>query len=247
MQHRRTTALIMLGTIGGMTIPLTAWHLRNPAHFWEELIGVTNQLADIPLGWVMAFLVAAGYVAYTFWAVPFVRRTAFEPSMLKLLAIPLAVVSGFFEELVFRKFLMDWLDNAGITWWLQILATALAFGLAHSVWGAFSRDLSIIMPVALSTAALGAALGGVYLVSDRVILPAIIAHTTINLIIEPALLRSSLTGQWNNTRDDTPADQQFPASGQTTPTQNSHLYASDEPRGGEGWPCGSCVVGHRAL
>ncbi|WP_298255509.1 CPBP family intramembrane glutamic endopeptidase [uncultured Arthrobacter sp.] len=217
MQHRRTTALIMVGTIGGMSIPLTAWHLRDPARFWEELIGVTNQLADIPLGWVMAFLVAAGYVAYTFWAVPFVRRTAFEPSMLKLLAIPLAVVTGFFEELVFRKFLMDWLDTAGITWWLQILATALAFGLAHSIWGAFSRDLSIIMPVALSTAGLGAALGCVYLASDRVILPAIIAHTAINLVIEPALLRSSLTGYWRNTSADTHANQKAPATGLTTP------------------------------
>lgn len=217
MQHRRTTALIMLGTIGGMSIPLTAWHLRDPARFWEELIGVTNQLTDIPLGWMMAFLVAAGYVAYTFWAVPFVRRTAFEPSMLKLLAIPLAVVTGFFEELVFRKFLMDWLHTAGITWWLQILATALAFGLAHSIWGAFSRDLSIIMPVALSTAGLGAALGCVYLASDRVILPAIIAHTAINLIIEPALLRSSLTGHWKNTSTDTQADQKTPATGRTTP------------------------------
>lgn len=220
MRQSPTTALIMLGTIGGMLIPLITWHVREPARFWGELIGVTDQLADIPLGWVMAFLVAAGYVGYTFWAVPFVRRTAFEPSMLKVLAIPLAVVTGFLEELVFRKFLMDWLDTAGFTWWLQILATALAFGLAHSIWSAFSRDLSIIMPVALSTAILGAALGCVYLASDRLILPAIIAHTTINLIIEPALLRSSLTGQWNNSSDDTEASQNFPSSERTTPTPN---------------------------
>lgn len=220
MRQGRTTALIMLGTMGGMSIPLAVWHFHDPAHFWRKLIGVTDQLADIPAGWVTAFLVAAGYVVYTFWAVPFVRRTAFELSTLKILAIPLAVVTGTLEELVFRKFLMDWLDSAGITWWMQILASAVAFGLAHSIWGAFSRDLSIIMPVALSTTALGAALGCVYLASDRLILPAIIAHTTINLIIEPALLRSSLTGQWNNSSDDTHASQNFPSSERTTPTPN---------------------------
>ncbi|WAP50578.1 CPBP family intramembrane metalloprotease [Arthrobacter sp. ATA002] len=207
MRQGQLTGLIMAGTIAGMSIPLGTWFLSDPDRFVGDLMGFSGALTEIPVGWILALTVAAGYVVYTFWAVPFVRQTAFEFSGLKLLAVPLAIVTGVFEELVFRKLLMDWLEGHGAAWWLQLTATAVLFGVAHSLWGAFSRDLSIILPVALSTAALGAALGCVYLFSDRHILPAILAHTVINLIIEPALLRSSLTGQWNGAKDGPGADE----------------------------------------
>ncbi|AWB87628.1 hypothetical protein C3E77_14125 [Mycetocola zhujimingii] len=196
MKPNSITALIMVAIIGGMSVPLALWLARDPARFWTELLGFGPDLASIPWGWLLAVTVAAAYIGYTFWAVPFVRRTAFELNTLKALAVPLAIVTGTLEELIFRKFLMDGLSGIGAAWWVQAAAAALAFGLAHSVWVMFSRDLAIIAPVAISTTVLGGALAIVYLASDRLILPAILAHIIINLVIEPALLRSSLTGLW---------------------------------------------------
>src|SRR5690606_9756731 len=79
---------------------------------------------------------------------------------------------------------------------LQVLAAAVAFGLAHSVWVLLSRAARIIAPVAIATTTLGAALGATYLLADRNVLPVIAAHIVINLVIEPSLLLSSVNGRW---------------------------------------------------
>lgn len=190
------TALLVLGTTAGMLIPLAVWLLRDPQRFLLETLGLGGPLGSIPWGWALCAIVVVAYTAYTFWAVPSVRRNARSCTGLKALAIPLALASGTLEELVFRKFLMDWLDAVGTPAVLAVLASGIGFGLTHSVWVLFSRDARIILPVAAATTALGMALALTYLASDRLILPAIVAHIAINLVIEPWLLLSSVNGSW---------------------------------------------------
>lgn len=199
LSAHQVTGLLILATTSGMAIPLVLWLTRDPAWFTTDLLGINHSATSIPWAWTLAALVVLTYIAYTFWAVPFVKDHATSLTGLKLFAIPLALVSGTLEELLFRKFLMDWLDALGVVSILQVLATALAFGLAHSLWALFSQDARIILPVVAATTTLGAALGVTYLLANRNALPVITAHIAINLVIEPWLLLSSVNGQWKPT------------------------------------------------
>ncbi|OLT25771.1 hypothetical protein BJF82_12735 [Kytococcus sp. CUA-901] len=111
-----------------MAIPLVLWLLRDPGRFATDLLGINQSATVIPWAWAIAAATVVAYVAYTFWAVPFVRENATSVSGLKFLAIPLALVSGTLEELLFRRFLMDWLDSLTTPGVLQVLASAVAFG-----------------------------------------------------------------------------------------------------------------------
>lgn len=201
---RQLTGVVIAGITVSMAVPLVIWLTKAPARFTSELLGITPGALDIPWAWLLAAATVIGYVRYTFWAVPSVKEAATSLNLLKLAAIPLALVSGTLEELVFRKFLMDWLDSHGVAAGLQILATALAFGLAHSVWVLFARDAQIFVPVVASTTAMGGVLGATYLVGNRIALPVILAHVAINLVIEPGLLLSSITGAWKHPRHVSP-------------------------------------------
>lgn len=58
----------------------------------------------------------------------------FRFDKLKYAALTGALVSGVFEELVFRKLLMDYLLEAGFGTVSQIILSGIAFGMAHLVW-----------------------------------------------------------------------------------------------------------------
>lgn len=206
LSARQVTGLLIVSTTSGMAIPLVLWLIRDPAWFVTDLLGVNQAASSIPWAWVLAAVIVVAYVAYTFWAVPFVKEHATSFTGLKLLAIPLALVTGTLEELLFRKFLMDWLDGLGAAGVLQVLAAAVAFGVAHSLWVLFSRDARIIVPVVTATTALGAALGATYLLADRNVLPVIAAHIAINLVIEPWLLLSSINGRWDTSTHEPVSD-----------------------------------------
>lgn len=193
------TGLIVVGTTSGMALPLLIWLMRDPHWFASDLLGIRAQAAQIPWAWALAGIVAISYIAYTFWAVPFVKDHATTFTLLKALAVPLALVSGTLEELLFRKLLMDWLHSLDVSLAMQVLATAITFGLAHSLWAFFSRDARIILPVVLATTMLGGLLGITYLVGERNVLPVIVAHVLVNLVIEPWLLLSAINGRWDST------------------------------------------------
>lgn len=185
---RRRTAWLAAGVIVTFAVALLIWAGRNPAGFAAELgIG-----ADIPVrGWIVAGLVAAAYTAYTVWAVPQVRPIISEISWFRALAVPLAVGSGLIEEMFFRHTLMTWFADAGLGTVPQILLSALLFAAVHTIWVVFGRSWTAVLPILLSTFALGVLMSLVYLASDRVVLPAVIAHVAINLVIEPGLLLNS--------------------------------------------------------
>ena len=193
-KERQITFWILLGFSSSMSIPIVIWIVKKPVFFLNK-IGINEQALTIPYVWVMSLLIGMGYIWYTFVAVPFVRQMQREFSNLKLIGIWAAFASGIIEEIFFRKMLMDWLlfmDHGAL---IQIILTALTFGIAHGLWVLLRGDLSVALPVILSTTVLGALLGILYIVGERNLLPCIAAHTVINLVIEPWLILSAVSGK----------------------------------------------------
>jgi membrane protease YdiL (CAAX protease family) len=145
--------------------------------------------------WLAAAAIVAAYVAYAVRALPLIGARFFEVHWLKLVTIPFAIVTGSFEELFFRKGLMDWAmqDGAGAT--VQIAASAILFGLAHGIWGLFGRQWRVALGAGLATGTLGGLLAIVYLLGGRQIAPCIWAHMLINLAIEPWLILAAVSAR----------------------------------------------------
>src|SRR5579872_5036978 len=121
-------------------------------------------------GWVTAAVVVITFVSFAS-RLPSVRTTMLRLSGLKLLALAVAVAAGILEEAVFRKLLMDWLAREHYGAIIQILASGLAFGAAHGVWGLFGRSAKAAAGATTATGALGAALALVYVISGRSLAP----------------------------------------------------------------------------
>jgi membrane protease YdiL (CAAX protease family) len=90
---------------------------------------------------------------------------------------------------------MDYLDRRGMGMPLQVLASGLAFGLAHSTWGLLARSVNAAFHSVVGTGILGIALGVVYLVADRNLAPCIVAHFFITALTEPGLMIGGLRGE----------------------------------------------------
>ena len=185
---RRRTVRVSAGVIVAFALALLIWAGPNVTAFAAELgLG-----AYIPTtGWVAATVAVAVYGGYTLWAVPEIRPIVFEVSWFRALAVPLALGSGLIEEMFFRHFLMSWFATAGLGTVLQIAASALIFAALHTIWVVFGRSWRAVVPILLSTFGLGVLMSLVYLASERIVLPAVVAHMAINLLIEPGLLLSS--------------------------------------------------------
>jgi hypothetical protein len=82
---------------------------------------------------------------------------------------------------------------------MQVVWSAVVFGAAHAIWGLVARNYRIAVGSMIATGLLGAALGVVYLASDRVVAPCIWAHIVINLVIEPWLLIAAMTAGLQHT------------------------------------------------
>ena len=81
---------------------------------------------------------------------------------------------------------MDALNNSGYGPIVQVLASGLAFGIAHLIWGI--KNFKAGLNAMVSTSALGAALAVVYLVGDRSLAPCVVAHIVVTALIEPGLV-----------------------------------------------------------
>ncbi|MFC1473886.1 CPBP family intramembrane glutamic endopeptidase [Rhodococcus qingshengii] len=194
--YRKASAILMAVAIA-TTIPFGMWFATGAASNLAELLGLAGDDVGSALGWLGAAAVTVGYITYTLWAVPFVKEHVAELSTFKLLGAWAAVTSSTLEEVIFRGVLMDELDSRGIGALGQIGVSAILFGVAHAMWMVMSREWSLVVPVVVSTALLGAALAVVYLLSERVLLPVVIAHVAVNLVIEPWLILSVVTRAWN--------------------------------------------------
>lgn len=197
-EARKTTGWILGTLCVALTGVIALWFLQDPAEFVHERLGVNAQALRIPWAWVLALVVAAGYSFYTLRAVPFVNEHKWDLSPLKILGVWAAVVSGIVEEIVFRQKLMDLTAGWGANIGWQILLSAVVFGLAHAVWVLMRGEVRIAVPVVASTTVLGGLLALTYVVAGRNVLPAIVAHTLINLVIEPWLILAAVSGSWQD-------------------------------------------------
>lgn len=141
----------------------------NPRRFFHYA-GVDKASAPGVLGWISALLVIIGFVHFS-RRLPSVRDNLFRLSWLKVLAVLVAVASGFCEEMIFRKWLMDLLQHKGYGPILQVAGSALAFGLVHAVWGLMRGSLRAGLGAMIATGGLGLALALVYVASHRIVLP----------------------------------------------------------------------------
>jgi len=155
-----------------------------------------------PFAWGLAVLVTAAYAAYAASASPFIRDHMLRPgrwrpyAWIRIVAVPMALISGFFEEAFFRKALMDYVMHRGAGIVVQLAITATAFGAAHAIWGLVGGSVRGAVGAMAATGILGGALGAIYIIGGRSIGPCMAAHIAINLLIEPWLILAAATHNW---------------------------------------------------
>lgn len=164
-------------------------------------LGFAEGRAGTLSSWSLALLVVIAYSASAS-QISDVKRYMFKFDRLKWVAITAAVCAGIVEEVIFRKWVMDYLADREFSIVVQILASSVTFGLMHLIWGL--RNIKAGVNAALSTAILGLALAVVYWLGDRSLAPCIVAHFLITALIEPGLLISAQNdrlGYWSEKSD----------------------------------------------
>ncbi|MHC1724406.1 MAG: CPBP family intramembrane glutamic endopeptidase [Aminipila sp.] len=199
MTNLSKTALILGMTSAFMFSPLAMSLIWHPIPLFQNLGFARGSIAS-PLVWIFATVTVIAYVLYTMKAIPLVFEKRKEISLLKLLGIFSALVGGIVEEVFFRRWLMDMLMSRGASPILQIVISGIAFGLSHAVWILIKGDFKFTIPAILSTSVLGIFLAIIYLAGGRNLGPCIFAHVMINIIIEPWLMLSSISGNWRQNK-----------------------------------------------
>lgn len=202
-RDEQKAAFILMGISSIITVWLLFRYLGNPQQFIEQQLGIHSGAFNNPMVWVLTFTIAIGYIVFTAKVIPFVRENLFTISWLKVIGIWAAFVLSTVEEILFRQLLMDWLMSLDFSLTIQVLASAIFFGLAHSAWVLIRGEFKIAFPVILSTTVLGGLLAILYIVADRNILAPIVAHVLINLLIEPWLILAAVSGKWEGTKSST--------------------------------------------
>lgn len=100
----------------------------------------------------------------------------------------------------FRKWVMDYAERQGAGLIVQILASGMAFGFAHGVWGLLGRSARVALSATVATFVMGSALTVVYIASGRSLAPCIAAHMLITGLIEPGLVLAATMGQMERGR-----------------------------------------------
>jgi hypothetical protein len=190
--EKKTARILAAFTIIEGAVVIYAF-LGAPAKFMTY-IGFAAGHQGTALSWLLALLVTVAFVAFSL-RLPSVREHLFKPSLLKLLAIPMALFAGILEESVFRSTVMNILQHQGVGLALQILASGLTFGLAHGVWGLFGKSLRAAIGATVVTGSLGILLAVVYVAAGRHLMPCIAAHFIIDALAEPGLVLAVCRGE----------------------------------------------------
>jgi membrane protease YdiL (CAAX protease family) len=185
---------IILGSFAAIECSWVAVNLYFNGWRFVRYLGFAPGLTGGWAGWLAAAAVVAIFVGYS-RRLPSVRENLLRPSFLKLVALALAVGAGILEEVMFRRWCMNWLMAHGFGAFVQILGAGLLFGAVHAIWGLMGKSLSAAMGAMLATGFLGAMLGIVFLLAGRSLAPCIAAHFLINAFIEPGLVLAATRGE----------------------------------------------------
>jgi hypothetical protein len=175
-----------------MNLQVSGWH-------FVRYLGFAPGLAGDVAGWIAALLATVIFVAFAL-RLPSVRENLFRPSLLKLLAIALAISAGILEEVMFRRWTMNWLMAHGYGPIVQVLGAGLLFGAIHGIWGLMGKSFRAAIGATVATGFLGMMLAIVFLLSGRSLAPCIVAHFLINLLIEPGLVLAATRGEMGSRR-----------------------------------------------
>jgi membrane protease YdiL (CAAX protease family) len=156
----------------------------NPIGFITYL-GFTNSNSPNIISWFLALLLVIIY-CFSSSKIPDVKYYMFKIDQLKVLSIFAAIFAGIMEEIIYRKWIMDYLNSLDYSFILQVVLSGMAFGVVHLIWGI--KNIKAGVNAFISTALLGFALGILYLVSNRSLAPCIVAHFMITALIEPGML-----------------------------------------------------------
>ncbi len=217
MTAERKSAII-LGSLAAIECGWAALNFRVNGWKFVRYLGFAPGLYGTLAGWMAALLVVVLFVAFSL-RLPSVRENLFRPSLLKLLAVAVAIGAGVLEEVMFRRWTMNWLLAHDFGAVVQVLGSGLLFGAAHAIWGLMGKSVRAATGAMLATGLLGAMLGVVFLLADRSVAPCIGAHFLINLLIEPGLVLAATRGemgQAENAKRDTAA-QSLAAGGDLLP------------------------------
>lgn len=188
MRARRIAVAFLIGVTIVEGIPLALGFAGNIGRLISSPQGT-------PLAWALALVIAGIFISLTVRRQSFIGERLFTFSLLKALAIPMAVVTGMFEEVFFRAFMMNLAMRGGWSITGQIFISAMIFGLAHGLWGLFGKDLRVAIGATVATGLLGAALAVVYVIGGRSVAPCAFAHILINLVLEPWLILAAASGK----------------------------------------------------
>lgn len=170
-----------------MNLQISGWR-------FVRYLGFAPGMSGNPAGWIGAFFATVISVAFAL-RLPSVRENLFRPTLLKLLAIALAISAGILEEVMFRRWTMNWLMAHGHGAFIQVLGAGLLFGAIHGIWGLMGKSFRAALGATLATGFLGVMLGIVFLLARRSLAPCIAAHFAINLLIEPGLVLAATRGE----------------------------------------------------
>ena len=182
---------------------IAAAFMFRPAGSWlNALWNFASRPPGTTSAWMLAVLVLGAYLIRSAARSPVIRAYAFSPARwhpflgMRLFALPMAAVTGFFEEAFFRKWVMDWAQQEGAGIVMQVLWSAILFGIVHAIWVVFSGKFRAAGAIVVTTGALGGLLAIVYLLGGRSIGPCIAVHIGLNLFLEPWMVISSATQSW---------------------------------------------------
>ncbi len=165
-------------------IALWWWIHKNKARFADLFLTRTNTIGlDIAIGIGLGVLWIAAYGLgdVVSWQKMFIFDLA------KLTSVPASLSAGFCEEFMYRGFLFWLIAAAGWSKKTRLVVASIAFGLAHCLWGPWGMLWTTILGLTFGLAVLWR--GNVW--------PAVIAHTLLDLCIEPGLFERAFTGGFN--------------------------------------------------
>lgn len=107
----------------------------------------------------------------------------FQFDLFRLAVIVMGIVIATGEDVITRGYVMSQLQRLGAGQWLQVLGSAILFGLYHSIWGfsVFGFVGSLVYGLILS---------GLFLLGKHSLTPVILSHALTFAIGEPFLTMS---------------------------------------------------------
>lgn len=173
---------IMYMTVFGLWFTVGLWWLiQRKGNCFTELFATRTDsfLKDFIVGLLLGgFWVAVyGLLEWPSFA------NMFTLDIAKLRSIPASLSAGFCEEFLFRGFIILMIAHAGGTRKSQVIWSSLAFGMAHLFWGPIGMLFTVALGVSFAIARV--VRGNVW--------SAVVAHSFLNLCIEPALMNKAMS------------------------------------------------------